>query len=139
MGGVVVVVVDLSTYDSSSSQEFRDLAWNIMEEIGRPNISDFFPLIKALDLQGVRRSLTTSFSKMLQVFDKIIDERLRDQINSKDDVLATLLSLVKQNELTLDDVRHMLIVSTKQHILYSFGFSFLFFFFPICIFVFTTA
>ena len=104
--------IDLSTHDSSGSQEFKDVAWHITQEVGRPNVSDFFPLVKALDLQGVRRSASTSFGKMLQVFDKIINERLRDQSNSKDDVLAILLSLVKQNELTLDDVRHMLIVST---------------------------
>ncbi|KAJ8421903.1 hypothetical protein Cgig2_027519 [Carnegiea gigantea] len=101
--------MNLSAYDSSGSQEFKDLAWHIMEEIGRPNVSDFFPLVKALDLQGVRRRVSTSFRKMLKVFDKIIDERLRHHIGSKDDVLDTLLSLVKQNELTLDDVRHMLI------------------------------
>nr|WMX25292.1 cytochrome P450 monooxygenase CYP76AD-2 [Lophophora williamsii] len=101
--------MDLCAYDSSGSQEFKDLAWHIMEEIGRPNISDFFPLIKALDLQGVKRSISTYFSKMLEVFDKIIHKRLSDQIGSKDDVLDALLNLVKQNELTLDNVRHMLI------------------------------
>ncbi|KAJ8420002.1 hypothetical protein Cgig2_016519 [Carnegiea gigantea] len=105
--------MNLSAYDSSGSQEFKDLAWHIMEEIGRPNVSDFFPLVKALDLQGVRRRVSTSFRKMLKVFDKIIDERLRHHIGSKDDVLDTLLSLVKQNELTLDDVRHMLIATTN--------------------------
>jgi len=104
--------INLSAYDSSGSQEFKNLAWHILEETGRPNVSDFFPLVKALDLQGVRRRTSTSFSKMLKVFDKIIDERLRDHIGSKDDVLDTLLSLVRQNELTLDDVRHMLMVST---------------------------
>ncbi|KAJ8447371.1 hypothetical protein Cgig2_013148 [Carnegiea gigantea] len=106
--------MNLSAYDSSGSQEFKDLAWHIMEEIGRPNVSDFFPLVKALDLQGVRRRVSTSFRKMLKVFDKIIDERLRHHIGSKDDVLDTLLSLVKQNELTLDDVRHMLIMAKAQ-------------------------
>jgi len=104
--------MDLSTYDSLGSQEFKDVAWHITEAVGQPNVSDFFPLVQALDLQGVRRRVSTSFSKMLEVFDKIIDERLRDRIGSKDDALDTLLSLVKQNELTLNDVRHMLIVST---------------------------
>jgi len=48
---------------------------------------------------------------MLGVFERIIDERLRDDSGDRDDVLITLLKLVKENEITLDDVKQMLVVS----------------------------
>ncbi|KAJ8447376.1 hypothetical protein Cgig2_013153 [Carnegiea gigantea] len=42
---------------------------------------------------------------------KIIDERLRDQMGTKDDLLETLLNLVKEDELSLHDVKHMLAIT----------------------------
>ncbi|KAJ8447378.1 LOW QUALITY PROTEIN: hypothetical protein Cgig2_013155 [Carnegiea gigantea] len=78
-----------------------------MEEGARPNVSDFFPLLRPLDLQGARRRAREYFCKILGVFEKIIDERLRDQMGTKDDVLPILLNLVKEDELSLHDVKHM--------------------------------
>ncbi|KAJ8421901.1 hypothetical protein Cgig2_027517 [Carnegiea gigantea] len=100
--------IDLSSYDSLGSREVKDLVWHMMEEGARPNVSDFFPLLRPLDLQGARRRARGYFCKILGVFEKIIDERLRDQMGTKDDVLGTLLNLVKEDELSLHDVKHML-------------------------------
>jgi len=52
---------------------------------------------------------------MLGVFERIIDERLRDDSGDRDDVLITLLKLVKENEITLDDVKQMLVVSMSYY------------------------
>ncbi|KAJ8447387.1 hypothetical protein Cgig2_013164 [Carnegiea gigantea] len=101
--------MDFSCYDSSVSEEFKDLAWHLLEEGARPNVSDFFPLLRPLDLQGVRRRQTMYFHKMMGFFERIIDERLRDQTGANEDVLGTLLKLVKEDELTLDDIKHLLI------------------------------
>ena len=51
------------------------------------------------------------FHKMMGFFERIVDERLRDQTGANEDVLGTLLKLVKEDELTLDDIKHLLIVS----------------------------
>jgi len=103
--------MDFSSYDSSVSEEFKDLAWHLLEEGARPNVSDFFPLLRPLDLQGVRRRQTMYFHKMMGFFERIIDERLKDQTGANEDVLGTLFKLVKEDELTLDDIKHLLIVS----------------------------
>ena len=68
--------MDLSTYDSSNSWELKDLGWRLLEEGVRPNMSDYFPLVRPLDLQGVRKRNKAYFCKMLGVFERIIDERL---------------------------------------------------------------
>ncbi|KAL2892357.1 Inactive cytochrome P450 76AD1 [Bienertia sinuspersici] len=36
--------IDLASHVSSNSLEFKDLVWSVMEEDGRPNLSDYLPL-----------------------------------------------------------------------------------------------
>nr|AMA07824.1 cytochrome P450 76AD18 [Mollugo verticillata] len=101
--------MNLTSYDSSFSGEFRDIVWNMLEEAGRPNLSDFFPVLKGLDLQGMRKRYSVYYYKMIAIFDEIINQRLKDSTSDKDDVLGSLLKLVKEDELSLDDVRHLLL------------------------------
>ncbi|XP_074264524.1 cytochrome P450 76T24-like [Silene latifolia] len=102
------------SYDSSSLQEFKDIVWPVLELAGKPNVSDFFPLVRHLDLQGVLRKISVYYKKTLEVFNRIIEKRLRDGITVKDDVLGTLLKLVEDNELSLKDVIHMLMLPYIQ-------------------------
>ncbi|XP_021740508.1 cytochrome P450 76AD1-like [Chenopodium quinoa] len=101
--------VDLASHVSSNTQEFKDLIWSILEECGRANLSDLFPLLKKLDLQGALKRTSGYFKKLLGIFEEIIVERLKDPTDVKDDVLGTLLKLVKDQEMSVDDIRHMLV------------------------------
>lgn len=108
--------VDLAHYDSDSSQEFKDLIWNIMEEVGKPNLADFFPGLRWLDPQGIKRKMTVYFLKLAGVFDGFINQRLELKACSADsttDVLDCLLNLNKihDHELSCNDIRHLLVVS----------------------------
>ncbi|KAI6706078.1 hypothetical protein NL676_009040 [Syzygium grande] len=69
--------IDLAHYGASSSQEFRDLVWGVMEETGKPNVSDFFPVLRWFDPQGVRRRISGYFSRLLGMVDRMIEERTR--------------------------------------------------------------
>ncbi|KAH9623276.1 hypothetical protein KSS87_022238 [Heliosperma pusillum] len=102
--------IDLGSHDSSSLQEFKDIASALLELGAKPNVSDFFPMVKYFDLQGLSRKGSIYFEKMVGVFDRIIEKRLSEEgrIVKDDDVLGTLLKLVEDNELSLEDVRHML-------------------------------
>ncbi|XP_057250330.1 cytochrome P450 76AD1 isoform X2 [Beta vulgaris subsp. vulgaris] len=100
--------MDLASHVSSDSQEFKDLVWQMMVEGARPNVSDFFPIVKEFDLQGVLRRATYCANKMLGIFEEIIEGRLRNPKDTKDDVLDTLLKLVEDKELSLDEVKHLL-------------------------------
>uniref|UniRef100_A0A803N9V6 Cytochrome P450 n=2 Tax=Chenopodium quinoa TaxID=63459 RepID=A0A803N9V6_CHEQI len=101
--------MDLASHSSSKSQEIKDLVWLLLDLCAKPNVSDFFPLIKHLDLQGVLKTNRVYFKKLMRIFEEIIDERLKDPKNVKDDVLGTLLKLVESNELSLDEVKHLLV------------------------------
>ncbi|KAL6646531.1 hypothetical protein ACP70R_018139 [Stipagrostis hirtigluma subsp. patula] len=89
---------DLASLDDDhggeSSEEFHDVVTAIMEESGRPNLSDFFPAIAAADLQGCRRRVAQLFARLHRVFDIEVEQRLRHREAGqprKDDVLDLLL------------------------------------------------
>ncbi|KAH9697058.1 cytochrome P450 76C4 [Citrus sinensis] len=60
-----------------NERKFKDTVWGMMEEAGKPNLSDHFPLLKKLDLQGIRRRNTLYAGKMFEVLDRLIDQRLK--------------------------------------------------------------
>ncbi|KAH9657647.1 cytochrome p450 family protein expressed [Citrus sinensis] len=49
-----------------NDREFMDTVLGILEEAGNPNLSDYFPLLKKLDLQGLRRRSAVFCGKMFQ-------------------------------------------------------------------------
>ncbi|KAL2944975.1 Geraniol 8-hydroxylase [Bienertia sinuspersici] len=81
--------MDLASHASTFSQEFKNLVESSLEMGAKPNLSDFFPLIKCLDLQGIFKRATEILNKKMEIFEEIIDGRLKDPMNVKDDVLGT--------------------------------------------------
>nr|AKI33916.1 cytochrome P450 76AD1-like protein [Ercilla volubilis] len=107
--------MELAHHSSSSSQEFKQLMWCIMEEIGRPNYADFFPILGYVDPFGIRRRLAAYFDKLIVVFQEIIRARQKARSTNSstamatNDVLDTLLNLYQENELSMDEINHLLI------------------------------
>ncbi|XP_047149480.1 cytochrome P450 76T24-like [Vigna umbellata] len=107
--------MDLAHYASDKSQEFKDIIWGIMEEAGRPNVVDFFPIFRMLDPQGARRRMNGYFEKLIAFFDGLVEERLRlraleNEAKACKDVLDSVL------ELMLDDNSQV----TRTHVLHLF-------------------
>ncbi|ESR36906.1 hypothetical protein CICLE_v10030214mg, partial [Citrus x clementina] len=50
-----------------NERKFKDTVWGMMEEAGKPNLSDHFPLLKKLDLQGTRHRNTLYAGEMFEV------------------------------------------------------------------------
>jgi len=85
-----------------------------MEEIGRPNYADYFPILGYFDPFGVRRRLSAYFDKLIAIFQDIIHERLKARSTDSsitNDILDTLLNLYQENELSMDEINHLLVVS----------------------------
>ncbi|XP_043704646.1 geraniol 8-hydroxylase-like [Telopea speciosissima] len=68
--------VDLVGPDSETGQEFKALVWRMVEEVGKTNLSDFFPILRPLDPQGIRRRMTIYARRIYKLFDEMIDQRL---------------------------------------------------------------
>ncbi|KAK1380336.1 Geraniol 8-hydroxylase [Heracleum sosnowskyi] len=78
----IIFSVDMIDLDSGLAQEFKNLVETIMEEAGKPNISDFFPVLQRFDLQGIRKRIKPCYTRLHQIFDDIIDKRLQSRAMS---------------------------------------------------------
>jgi hypothetical protein len=109
---------DLADFRSNASQEFQSLLLCMMEELGRPNIADYFPALGLVDPQGVRRRMVIYATKLFGILDAIITKRAQLRASSRgsmasSDVLDSLLNHVEEDnsELNCDDIKHLLMVT----------------------------
>ncbi|WCJ26089.1 Cytochrome P450 76T24 [Euphorbia peplus] len=114
-----IVSLDLSDSSSDRVREFKEVFRSIMNEVGKPNLSDYFPVLRKIDPQGIRRRTSVYFGKLLGIFDRMIDERLevRKQpgyIPADDllDILLTLNDEAKSSSEILDRecIKHLFLV-----------------------------
>ncbi|KAM7507019.1 hypothetical protein LguiA_017472 [Lonicera macranthoides] len=105
--------MDLTDPFKDSAKEFKELVWNIMAEAGKPNLVDYFPLLKGVDLQGIRRRMTVHFGKIFHLFDEMTEKRLelrklRETIESND-VMDICLNIAHENpdEIVRTHMEHM--------------------------------
>ncbi|GMN52107.1 hypothetical protein TIFTF001_021247 [Ficus carica] len=101
--------VDLADSTSDIARELKETVWNLMEEVGKPNLADYFPLLRKLDPQGIRRRAAIYIRKFMDLFDRIVEERvrLRSEISTSDstkddDMLDALLNMMPISEYQLD-------------------------------------
>ncbi|KAL7608325.1 hypothetical protein Lser_V15G12803 [Lactuca serriola] len=87
---------DLTDPYEDSGKEFKELVGNMMEEAGKPNLVDFFPVLKKIDPQGIRRRLTRYMGKAFEIFEELIEERLGNR-SKQDDVLNECLKFSEEN------------------------------------------
>ncbi|RDX91586.1 Geraniol 8-hydroxylase, partial [Mucuna pruriens] len=106
--------MDLSNSSSEKSQEFKSIFRNMMAEAGRPNVADFFPILRPLDPQRALARMNNYFKKMFKIIDGIIEERLTSRVlntNSKvyKDVLDSLLNNIEEtgSQLSRNEMLHL--------------------------------
>ncbi|KAL6645985.1 hypothetical protein ACP70R_017593 [Stipagrostis hirtigluma subsp. patula] len=117
-GGVLNLVsnvlfsVDVVDVGAESAEGLRQIVEEIVELVARPNISDPFPCLRSLDLQGLQRwTAAKHYMKLFQVFDGIIDRRLAEASSGDDkhnDFLDALLELMSTGKMARDNVRAIL-------------------------------
>jgi hypothetical protein len=113
-----ILSVDLADPNSDASRKFKEIAWNIMKEAGKPNIADYFPVLQKLDPQGIRQRMTVNFEKMIDLFAHMISERLQLRkvttgFITNSDMLDTLLNISEENSEKMDKkkMEHFFLVS----------------------------
>lgn len=97
--------------------EFKETVVNILKEIGRPNVADYFPILKKLDPLGIRRRATIHFRMMLDVFHHLVTQRLklRETTGSptNNDILDSMLSYENRQEIDGERIQRLLLVRYK--------------------------
>ncbi|KAK9698789.1 hypothetical protein RND81_08G131400 [Saponaria officinalis] len=65
--------------NSKVSSDFKDALRGILDEAGKPNLSDFFPILRKMDPQGIRRRTGARFQKIIDLFNTVIKRRLEGE------------------------------------------------------------
>ncbi|KAL2330858.1 hypothetical protein Fmac_018439 [Flemingia macrophylla] len=102
--------IDLASYSSGISQKFRNVITCILEEASKPNIADYYPILRRLDPQGARRRMKKYYKTLLDVFDCIVEERLKRGDSLKEsDVLDSFIDILRSenSEFTRQDMLHL--------------------------------
>ncbi|KAJ0968505.1 hypothetical protein J5N97_025422 [Dioscorea zingiberensis] len=95
--------------------EFWELVVGIIDLLGVTNVSDIFPILERMDLQGVQQKMKQHKEKLDGILSTVIDRRVRtvntrgDQEKAQD-FLQVLLELVKKEDprdqhLTVDNIK----------------------------------
>ncbi|GMH29814.1 hypothetical protein Nepgr_031657 [Nepenthes gracilis] len=105
----------LADYGGSENQ-LKDLISAMVAEAGTLSGSDFFPMLKPFDPQGIRRRSTIIMKKIFSIFNSIINERLTSRKASvssekNEDVLDSILNISQGNnkEFDLSAIPHLLL------------------------------
>ncbi|KAI3468885.1 hypothetical protein Pfo_025548 [Paulownia fortunei] len=61
---------------TSIGAKFRQVVAEITDLLGKPNASDFFPVLAWLDLQGMKKQMKRVIVKLERIFDEIIQQRI---------------------------------------------------------------
>ncbi|KAM3375387.1 hypothetical protein P3S68_014101 [Capsicum galapagoense] len=90
--------IDLVDPESDTAQEFKNLVWTVNENAGKPNLSDYFPVLKWLDLQGVKGRIKPAYIRLHEIFEQQIEKRLETRgsgMMKEGDFLDVLLDQCK--------------------------------------------
>ncbi|KAI3472968.1 hypothetical protein Pfo_029393 [Paulownia fortunei] len=112
---------EVTTFDSGATQEFKKTFESLTNIVGIPNFADYFPVLKPIDPQGIKRKSEFYFGKLLAFIEDLINQRLRSRSKSLDspkktDLLETLLDLRQgsehepsEYEFSIDVIKHLLL------------------------------
>ncbi|GAB4834293.1 hypothetical protein Ancab_039968 [Ancistrocladus abbreviatus] len=98
---------------SRSGNELQELVSAMVVEAGTLSAADFFPLLKMVDPQGIRRRATIIVREMFKVFNAIIHQRLESRkatgTSENNDVLDAILSISQgsNKEFDVADIPHL--------------------------------
>ncbi|KAL0323029.1 UNVERIFIED_CONTAM: cytochrome [Sesamum angustifolium] len=109
--------VEFAQAGSDSSHDFKGIVRTLTHLLHAPNIADYFPLLKPIDPQGLKRKSMLYVGKLFRIFDDIIDQRLTSEsrpctdYEPKNDLLEALLDISRRNEseLNRNDILHLLL------------------------------
>ncbi|KAI7743937.1 hypothetical protein M8C21_028462 [Ambrosia artemisiifolia] len=78
--------------------EFRKVVNEVAGLMAKPNLSDFYPWLAWLDLQGIEKGMKAAKKKIDERFDRIIDQRRKIASAENKDFLQFLLDLKEEGD-----------------------------------------
>ncbi|KAK6147118.1 hypothetical protein DH2020_018030 [Rehmannia glutinosa] len=105
------------------ASDFFDAFVVFLEWVGKPNVADFFPFLKWMDPQGIKRNTATYLERLLGFASEIVKERIEERELGKEkktnDFLDALLDEGEVNEkgvdkLSLKNITIVLLATVKE-------------------------
>nr|GMD79889.1 geraniol 8-hydroxylase-like [Ipomoea batatas] len=88
--------------------EFREIVAEMIELLGLPNVSDFYPGLAKFDLQGLQGKMKRVANKLDKIFQSVIDQRSKVDEKESKDFLQVLLQLKDEgDEKTPFNITHL--------------------------------
>ena len=78
--------VDLADPKSELARQFKKYMHGYLEEAGNPNLSDYFPVLRKLDIQGMRKRMKIHMGSLLKLLDSMMKQRMNQQELAPDSV-----------------------------------------------------
>ncbi|KAG8050043.1 hypothetical protein GUJ93_ZPchr0009g339 [Zizania palustris] len=100
---------DVADLSSDRAQQLETLVKDMVDEVTKTNLSDLFPVLAALDLQGRRRRAAEHIRRFNDFFDAIINRRRNAGGERTEDFLDVLLQLHSVDELSLETIKAFLL------------------------------
>lgn len=108
----------------SLGTEFREAVAEMTQLLGKPNLSDFFPLLARFDLQGVEKQMHALVPRFDRIFEKMIGVRAKMEAEGEGsqskDFLQFLLNLKEEGDsktpFTITHVKALLMVCSFSQI-----------------------
>ncbi|GFP83484.1 ferruginol synthase [Phtheirospermum japonicum] len=115
--------VNIADFDSGVTHELMETIKGVMKVACAPNLADFFPVLKAIDPQGIKRRSKFLFGKLMDMFEDIVNKRLESRGTSighqkKSDLLEALLDLGSQgseDEMSCKEIKHLFLFGMSLH------------------------
>ncbi|KOM27577.1 hypothetical protein LR48_Vigan442s001300 [Vigna angularis] len=88
---------------SGKAGEFKELVTNITKLVGTPNLADYFPVLKMIDPQGIKKRQAKNVKKVLDIFSHLVDRRLKQRegthVDVQNDMLDSLLNISREKKM----------------------------------------
>ncbi|XP_074264865.1 geraniol 8-hydroxylase-like [Silene latifolia] len=99
--------------NSENAHVVQESIRGIMDLSGKPNLSDYFPMLRKMDPLQIRRKIGVHFGKMIDLFNTTINQRLEGKrLTSSvqcNDALDSLLSTTgNEDQIAQSDIPHLL-------------------------------
>nr|WJZ49104.1 cytochrome P450 [Isodon lophanthoides var. gerardianus] len=102
-------------FKSQVTREFKEIVEVIASEVAVANVADYFPILRSIDPQGIKRKAELYFGKLFGKFEFFLNERLETRRANpsaprEKDLLETLVDITQGNDysLTNDQIPYLL-------------------------------
>ncbi|KAJ4774840.1 Cytochrome P450 [Rhynchospora pubera] len=98
----------------SIGKNFKELVADIVDLLGRPNVSDFFPALARFDLQGIQRKMLVLKERFDKIFERMIENKSCDEGKRTKDFLEYMLRMEREEggdskiPFTMDHIKALL-------------------------------